>query len=91
MDSANTVDEYVQRLDFFRRADCDRDRLIAGLIEKYNELGIRYEQKCVDYEDAVLSRRSWQNKAVQSGRNLEEIQRASVSLSLLLLIAVFGI
>ncbi|KAK1765606.1 hypothetical protein QBC33DRAFT_454409 [Phialemonium atrogriseum] len=73
------VESYLHRLEAFRRADFERDAMLAELVKSYHDLHVQYQQKCIDYEDAVESRRSWQSKATQSSRDLGEIQRANES------------
>ena len=73
-----SVEPYLHRLELFRRADYERDAMVTDLVKNYKELQVRYEQKCIDFDDAVESRRVWQSRAMQSNRDLTEIQRATV-------------
>ena len=87
--TSNLVEPYLQRLDVYRRADYERELMIAELIKKYNDLQIDYDRKCVDYDDAVESRRSWQAKATQTTRELGELQRANVGVTFIFFIYFF--
>lgn len=79
MNDPSGLEGYLHRLEAFRKSDIERETMAIELVKKYSELLVLYEQKCVDYDDAVESRRAWQAKATQSNRDLGEIQRASVS------------
>lgn len=78
LSGSSNLGSYLHRLEVFRRVDYERDAMIAELVQKYNELHVQYEQKCIDYDDAVESRRAWQAKAMQSNRDLGEIRGLTV-------------
>lgn len=69
---------YAERLEAFRRTDTERDALVAEVIRKYEELELKFAEKCDDYNNEVESRRMWQNKASNHERALAEHKQASV-------------
>jgi len=74
----------MARFELFRKADIERDAMIKELVKSYQTLCLQYEQKCHDYDDAVESRRTWQAKAMQMSREVNELQRVNVSTQSLL-------
>lgn len=70
---------YGERLEAFRKSDTERDALVAEVIRKYEELQLKFAEKCDDYNNEVESRRMWQNKASSHERALAEHKQASVS------------
>ncbi|KAH9828890.1 C-x8-c-x5-c-x3-h type zinc finger protein, partial [Teratosphaeria destructans] len=70
---------YIQRLDAFRKSDAERDALVAEIIQKYDELRAKYEEKCDDYHNEVESRRMWQVKAKEGEKALTEHKKTSSS------------
>jgi hypothetical protein len=79
MNGRADMEGYLRRLEAFRNNDIERETMVVELVKRLNDLQIQFDQKCIDYEDAVESRRTWQAKAMQSNRDLGEIQRATVS------------
>ena len=73
---------YLDRLEVFRKADAERDALVAEVIQKYEELQLKYSEKCDDYSNEVESRRMWQGKASAQERVLTQHKQASVSIFL---------
>ena len=69
---------YGDQLEAFRKSDTERDALVAEVIRKYEELQLRYAEKCDDYSNEVESRRMWQSKASSHERALAEHKQASV-------------
>ncbi|KAK3701475.1 hypothetical protein LTR37_015449 [Vermiconidia calcicola] len=70
---------YADRLELFRKNDAERDALVAEVVRNYEELSLKYAEKCDDYCNEVESRRMWQSKATQSERALVEHRQASGS------------
>ena len=70
---------YADRLEAFRKSDTERDALVAEVIRKYEDLQLKFVEKCDDYNNEVESRRMWQNKASSHERALAEHRQASVS------------
>lgn len=52
--------------------------MVTELINKYQELHTKYEEKCDDYDNEVESRRTWQNAAKTSEREMVALRQASV-------------
>ena len=69
---------YGDQLEAFRKSDAERDALVAEVIRKYEELQLKYAEKCDDYSNEVESRRMWQSKASSHERALAEHKQASV-------------
>lgn len=78
MNGHSALGSYQERLEAFRRSDAERDALVTELITKYEELQARYDEKCGDYENEVESRRTWQNAAKSSEREMIALRQASV-------------
>lgn len=76
MNGLESPHDYLRRLEAFRLADQERHDVTVGLVEKYSTLLSRFDQLRNDYNDAVESRRMWQNKASQREKVLDELQRA---------------
>ena len=78
MDGAYDPSYYTRRLEAFRQSDRERDAMLAEVLERFNDLQHKYNEKCDDYNNEVESRRLWQNNARVSDRALAEIKQASV-------------
>ncbi|KAF2772936.1 hypothetical protein EJ03DRAFT_286542 [Teratosphaeria nubilosa] len=70
---------YNERLDAFRKSDAERDALVGEIIQKYEELRTKYDEKCDDYHNEVESRRMWQVKAKEGEKALTEHRKTSSS------------
>lgn len=70
---------YTDRLAAFRASDAERDTLVAEVIRKYEELQLKFAEKCDDYNNEVESRRMWQTKARSNEQALAEHKQVSVS------------
>lgn len=75
---ANSSSYYSERLESFRQSDAERDSLVAEVIRKYEELQLKFSEKCDDYNNEVESRRMWQAKARSHEQALTEHKQASV-------------
>jgi hypothetical protein len=75
---ANHSSYYADRLEAFRKSDAERDALLVEVIRKYEELQLKYAEKCDDFSNEVESRRMWQSKASSHERALAEHKQASV-------------
>ena len=60
--------DFSTRVEKLKRFESERGALVAGLIADYEELSVKYAQKCTDYQDELESRRLYQTKA----RRLEQ-------------------
>ena len=80
MNGHTTPSSYVDRLEAFRKTDAERDALVAEVIRNYEELQLKYAEKCDDYKNEVESRRMWQSKASTHERSLMEYRQVSVGL-----------
>ena len=40
---------YADRLELFRKNDAERDALVAEVVRNYEELSLKYAEKCDDY------------------------------------------
>ena len=69
---------YAERLNAFRKSDSDRDDMVNEVIRQYEELKLKYDEKCDDYHNEVESRRLWQSKAREHEGALREQRQASV-------------
>jgi hypothetical protein len=76
---------FLERFEAFRQSDREREAFVTDLVQKYQELQIKYQQKCGDYENEVESRRIWQANSKQSQTELLSLRQASVSCILLTL------
>jgi hypothetical protein len=74
------VSGYLAQLEAFRQSDRARSEMVEELVDKYEDLMLRYEQKNDDYNNEVESRRHWQTKASKSERDLFDIKREAVSI-----------
>ena len=79
MNGHTTPSSYLDRLEAFRKTDAERDALVAEVIRNYEELQLKYAEKCDDYSNEVESRRMWQGKASTNERALAQYKQASVS------------
>lgn len=75
---ANSSSYYSDRLESFRQSDAERDALVTEVIRKYEELQLKFNEKCDDYNNEVESRRMWQAKARSHEKALTEHKQASV-------------
>ena len=57
MNGHTTPSSYVGRLEAFRKTDAERDALVAEVVRQYEELQLKYAEKCDDYNNEVESRR----------------------------------
>lgn len=76
--SAPTAD-YLERFEAFRQSDREREAFVADLVQKYQELQVRYQEKCGDFENEVESRRIWYNAAKVKENELLAMRQESVS------------
>ena len=81
MNGHATLSTYTQRLEAFRKTDAERDAFVAELVRSYEELQLKYSEKCDDLSNEVESRRMWQGKASSNERALCELKQVSVSTS----------
>lgn len=51
--NGNPPQSYAARLEAFRKSDEERDKLVAELIQKYEELKVKYEEQQDDYQNEV--------------------------------------
>ncbi|WQF76845.1 hypothetical protein CDEST_01859 [Colletotrichum destructivum] len=79
MDNPEVLSIYDQQVSIFRRVDCDRDRMIQDLLGKYNQLQQGYKKVCDDLSNEVESRRMWQTKANNLGKELASLTKAHES------------
>ena len=70
---------YFERFEAFRQSDREREAFVADLVQKYQDLQTRYQEKCGDYENEVESRRIWYNTAKSRETELMTLRQASVS------------
>lgn len=80
MNGHGTPPSYAEQLELFKKNDSARDAFIQDLIRNYEELQLKYAEKCEDYNNEVESRRLWQGKASSNERALAAQRQASVSL-----------
>lgn len=78
MNGHATLPSYAEQFDAFRKHDAARDTLIQDVIRAYEELQLKYTEKCDDYSNEVESRRMWQSKASLNERALNEHRQISV-------------
>lgn len=78
MNGQAATSSYLERLEAFRKADTERDAMVAEVIRKYEELKSRYNDKCDDLNNEVESRRMWQGKAREHESALQEQRLVSV-------------
>jgi hypothetical protein len=71
---------YFERFEAFRQSDREREAFVADLVQKYQDLQTRYQEKCGDYENEVESRRIWYSAAKARETELMTLRQASVSL-----------
>lgn len=72
---------FLERFEAFRQSDREREAFVADLVQKYQELQVKYQQKCGDFENEVESRRIWYNSAKARETELLTLRQASVSCS----------
>lgn len=70
----------LERFEAFRQSDREREAFVADLVQKYQELQTRYQEKCGDFENEVESRRIWYNAAKTRESELTSLRQASVSM-----------
>ena len=63
MNGHNAMTDYSQQLEAFKESDARRDALMNEIYKKYQDLQLKYAEKCDDYSNEVESRRMWQGKA----------------------------
>ena len=78
MNGRTIIPSYAEKLDGFRRSDEERDALIAEIIRDYEELQLKYAEKCDDFNNEVESRRMWQTKASYNAQALAQHKQVSV-------------
>ncbi|TKA76237.1 hypothetical protein B0A55_06382 [Friedmanniomyces simplex] len=71
--------DYTSRLESFRKSDSERDALVSEVLQRFEELQLKYTEKCDDYNNEVESRRMWQSKAKTTELALMEQKQASGS------------
>ncbi|KAK3115013.1 hypothetical protein LTR53_006098 [Teratosphaeriaceae sp. CCFEE 6253] len=76
---AITPVDYTARLESFRRSDSERDALVTDLLQKFEELQIRYNEKSDDLASEIETRRMWQGKARVSESALTQHKQVSGS------------
>ena len=69
---------YLAQLQAFRRADKDRDDMVADLVIKYEELMLKYRVSQDDLENEVEARRMWKTKADITAKEAGDLRRAAV-------------
>jgi hypothetical protein len=70
---------FLERFEAFRQSDREREAFVADLVQKYQDLQVKYQQKCGDFENEVESRRIWYNSAKARETELLTLRQASVS------------
>lgn len=70
---------YLEHLEAFQKRQKQDADFITEVIRNYEELQIKYAEKCDDYNNEVASRRMWQSKASCHERALIEQKQVSVS------------
>ena len=70
---------YFERFEAFRQSDREREAFVADLVQKYQELQVKYQQKCGDFENEVESRRIWYTVAKAREGELLSLRQTSVS------------
>ncbi|GJC80815.1 hypothetical protein ColLi_03653 [Colletotrichum liriopes] len=79
MDHLEDLNQYVQQLEIFRRNDFTRDQMIQELLVRHGQLQALFREKCDDYSNEVESRRMWQTKANNLGREVASLNKANES------------
>jgi hypothetical protein len=79
---------FLERFEAFRQSDREREAFVTDLVQKYQELQVKYQEKCGDYEAEVESRRIWQSNTKQCQSELSTLRQASVSCILLTVIPI---
>lgn len=74
---------YLERFEAFRQSDREREAFVADLVQKYQDLQTRYQEKCGDYENEVESRRIWYTAAKARETELLSLRQTSVRLTML--------
>lgn len=75
---------YLERFEAFRQSDREREAFVANLVQRYQDLQLRYSEKCGDFENEVESRRIWYNAAKARETELLTLRQASVSIRVVL-------
>jgi hypothetical protein len=70
---------FEERFEAFRQSDREREAFVADLVQKYQELQVKYQQKCGDFENEVESRRIWYTAAKAREGELLSLRQTSVS------------
>lgn len=76
--NGNPSSNYSERLQAFRKSDEERDQLVTEIIQKYDELKLKYDERHDDWQNEVASRRMWQSKAQSSEQALIASKQATV-------------
>ncbi|KAK5711186.1 hypothetical protein LTR17_018534 [Elasticomyces elasticus] len=76
---ASTIMDYATRMGTFRKSDNERDAMVTELLQEFEELQLKYTEKCDDYNNEVESRRMWQTKARTTEVALTQQKQASGS------------
>ncbi|KAK1467184.1 C-x8-C-x5-C-x3-H type zinc finger protein [Colletotrichum melonis] len=79
MDEMEDLSAYVQQLELFRRNDYTRDQMIQDLLARHGQLQQAYREKCDDYNNERESRRMWQTKANNLGKDVVALNKANES------------
>ncbi|OHF03726.1 C-x8-C-x5-C-x3-H type zinc finger protein [Colletotrichum orchidophilum] len=79
MDETDDLSPYMQQLELFRRNDFTRDQMIQDLLARHGQLQQAYRDKCDDYNNERESRRMWQTKANNLGRDVATLNKANES------------
>lgn len=79
MNGTLTPSDYGDRLEAFRKSDAERDALVAEVLRNYEDLQLKYVEKCHDFDNEQESRRLWQGKAKTNEIALAEHKKSSVS------------
>lgn len=69
---------YLARLEQFRVSDKARDDMVQELVQKYEEIRLRYDEKCGDYDNEVQARRYWYNESKTLKDQLDDHKRVVV-------------
>lgn len=51
--NGSSTSNYSERLEAFRKSDEERDQLVAELIQKYDELKVKYDERHDDWQNEV--------------------------------------
>ncbi|KAK1634639.1 hypothetical protein BDP81DRAFT_462450 [Colletotrichum phormii] len=79
MDETEDLSPYMQQLELFRRSDFTRDQMIQDLLTRHGQLQQAYREKCDDYNNERESRRMWQTKANNLGKDVVALNKSNDS------------